>query len=113
MKTYPETKKQFNAELFKNYKAMRECGFDPDGERPTWSPALKRLPELEKREIVAHYKQMHKFLELAYIFGDCSKGDRQQSWSKWLAKLSKDGIKDPHVFADGFFTVVDATAPYT
>ena len=113
MKTYPETEKQFNAELFKNYKAMRECGYDPDGEPHGWSPALKRLPELEKSEVVAHYTQMHKFLELAYIFGDTSKGDRRRSWGKWTMKLEKDGIKDAEQFAGGFFQVVDATAAYT
>jgi len=110
--------KQFQSELFQNYEEMREHG-RMSGENPyTGEPypqlaTLLHLPKLKKGEVVAHFKQMHGFLEESYIFGDISNGDRGECWEKWCENLAKDGIDDPHRFARGFFHAVDATAAYT
>ena len=89
---------QFQSELFQNYEA--EAG-------------RRHLPKLKRSEVVAHYKQMHGFLEEPYIFGDISNGDRAECWEKWCKKLAKDGVDNPSQFARGFFHAVDATAAYT
>jgi len=112
------TDKQFQSELFQNYEKMREHGRMLGAHPYTGKPypqeaALLHLPKLKKGEVVAHFKQMHGFLEEPYIFGDISNGDRGECWGKWCKKLAKDGVDDPYQFAYGLFYAVDATAAYT